>query len=63
MISSHVTYEVGRARIDDLRSEADESRRGRREPDDSRPAARMERWRHRSRQQRRALGTLRLRRA
>ena len=63
MISSHVTYEVGRARIDDLRSEADERRRARREPDAPRPVARIGERRERSRQSLHALGMLRLRRA
>jgi hypothetical protein len=63
MISSHVTYEVGRARIDDLRSQADESRRARREPDGSRLAPGTGQRKHGSREPRRALGTLRLRRA
>ena len=63
MISTHVTYEVGRARIDDLRFQADERRRARREPDGSRAAARTQQPRHRGPQPLRALGTLRLRRA
>lgn len=60
MINSHVTYEVGRARIDDLRAQADERRRVRRESDGSR---RIGRRRHPSRQPLRALGMLTLRRA
>ncbi len=63
MISSHVMNEVARARIDDLRSQADERRRARREPHDSRPAARIEQRQHPSRQPLRALGMLTLRRA
>jgi len=62
MISSQITYEVGRARIADLRSQADESRRARRESDASR-RARIARGGHRSRQPLHALGALRLRRA
>jgi len=62
MISGQITYEVGRARIDDLRSQADKSRRARRESDASR-RARIERRGHRSRQPLLALGALRLRRA
>jgi hypothetical protein len=63
MVSSHVTYDVGRARIDDLRSEADERRRARGEPDAPRPVARIGERRERSRQSLHALGMLRLRRA
>jgi len=63
MINSHVTYEVSRARIDDLRSEADERRRARREPEAARPAIRIEQRQQRSRQPLGTLGTLRLRRA
>jgi hypothetical protein len=60
MISSHVTYEVGRARIDDLRSQADERRRAVREPEAPLQAARVGQRRHRSSQ---PLHALRLRRA
>ena len=63
MISSDVTYAVGRARIDDLRFQADESRRARHAMDGSRPSARIEQRRHRSRQPLHALSALRLRRA
>jgi hypothetical protein len=63
MISSHVTFEVGRARIDDLRSQADETRRARREPGGARGAERIGQRQHRSRRPLLALGTLRLRRA
>jgi len=63
MISSHITYEVGRARIDDLRSQADEHRRARREAAASRSAARIGQRPQRSRQPLHALGALRLRRA
>jgi hypothetical protein len=61
MISSHVTYELGRTRIDDLRSRADESRRASRESDAPRRAKRTER--RQSRQPLHAFGALRLRRA
>jgi len=63
MINSDVTYEVGRARIDDLRSEADERRRARREPEAARTAIRIEQRQQRSRQPLRTVVTLRLRRA
>jgi len=63
MISSHVTYQVSRARMDDLRSQADEGRRARRDADASRPATRSERRQHGGSQPLRALTTLRLRRA
>jgi len=60
MISSHVTYEVGRARIEELRLEADERRRARRESDASRSTRRAARGRHLGP---RPTGVLRLRRA
>lgn len=63
MLSTHITYEVTRARIGDLRLQADERRRARPEPQNPDRPPRSEHRPHRSGQPLRAFGALRLRRA
>jgi hypothetical protein len=63
MLSSNISYEVSRTRINDLRSEAGDRRRARTERDDSSRAARAAQRQRPSRQSRRALRVLTLRRA